>query len=441
MRARDDAVSTVVGAILLAAIFASAAITVRTTFVPEWRKQSEAETATDAGEDLQRIVTSAAHGSVVPLRLGGGSGLLRSLPGDVAFVPRPAGLTFAAPEALVWQAGPDATTAPAESWRNVTGAPNLTNISALTSLRLRVLAGVAGNHDGDSVNITAYDRDGRVAGSLNLSIVRFPSGFNIHVTVRDPRGVIVYDNPEAYFLQSPIPSFWLDAMRSDLQFRQLVASAPAPVAINISGYHANSGPQNMDLQPQYTAAYLQAVSTFPVQGGTHVLRQPYSLVRPNGALEVGLHPEQFPAQRWIAEGGALGLTQDDGRATRVAPQIGIGRTGSTVAISLRVTTLSGAAASLSSHGAPVLELSPGEGSTAIATMPSLEITMLTRDPAMWADAWRAAAASAGLPPAEHTITQTADTVVVAIRGPSSGGVHDVTLDHQEVNLLVELRTP
>lgn len=428
------------GAILLTAIFASAAFTIRTNFVPEWQKQSEAETAQEAAHDLERLVASAAEGGTTPIRLGGSSGILRSLPGDLAFTPDASGVTFSAPEALSWRPSTGPGVVPTETWRNVTGAPNLTNISQLTSLRLRVLTGVSGNHDGDSVNLTARDRDGRVAGSLNLSIVRFPSGFNIHVTVRDPRGVIVYDNPEAYFLQSPIPSFWLDAMRSDLRFAHLVAAAAVPVSLNITGYNANSGAQNKDLQPEYTASYVQGSTTTPGQSGTQTLARPYSLSRPNGALEVAFRPQHFPAQRWTAEAGALGLTQEDGHATRIAPDLKISRSASGVTVFMNLSTLSGPTASLSSRSSPVLGLSPNGTTTELATMPSLDITMRSRDPAMWATAWRAAADSAGLTPTEISITTTTDSVTVAIRGPSSGSAHDVTLDYREVNLLVELRS-
>jgi hypothetical protein len=390
-----DAVSVIIGALLLLGLVVAAMVTVRVSYQPQWDADAEADASRTVERQMlaikaanDRLVENQAAGTptTLPLSLGRERSSFFSTTGGVAntveFLATENPIRIQTDELLILQQNTTSFIGLDEQWQTITGS-SVDDIQEVQSLRLR-LQSVDSRNDGDAVVLTLRDQAGLQTGQLRVYVGTHPSGFNINIEVTDATGQELFDQGIGFFGQDPQTPFWVDVLHPDYRFDKLIAASDKPAELFLALANVGSGANNRDLSAEFAITYREASETGEVVvggGGLRILNfdQSYS----GGSLTYFSKNSRFPDQEFSLDNGALVLSQPGGKVFRAPPNVNIVQVGQTTAISLNIPSLAGEGRAISASHTIGVQSTPLAPVTLIGLARDLNFTIGTDHPELW----------------------------------------------------------
>jgi hypothetical protein len=400
----DDGVSTVLGAILVFGLLVVTLVSIQVNFVPVWDREREASHMQAlAGQlaslkaDLDRLADNRSTSPVAqPLLLARPSGFSflsgSALPAEASLAPAAAGSGFTAtsPQLRILSRNGQQLFAGGESWQAVAGN-TVSDVAAVHNLRVRI-AEPASHGTNDSVAVAITDAAGRAAGRVDIVHIDHELTYTLELRTyaASSATTAVTIVQEEHSKGSPPAYLYLDLLRRDLQFAQVLAAAAPPFRLDIT---------RNGMDADHTIAYTAQVA----DGGTVLVGQAglvvpdYAATLPGGSLIVAAPNQRYPAQTYVLEHGGLLLVQPDGAAMAVGPALTATVGAGQVSLSWTVPALSVPATTVAGTGAASVQLQPAGARTELtAAAASVTFTLATRHGAVWADHLAAVMEAAGL---------------------------------------------
>jgi hypothetical protein len=473
MRRDERAVSSVLGAILMFGLLVLTLVLVQTRFVPVWEKQREedgmmllAGQAAAIKSDLDRL---ASNQTSVPLsdpvtllpQQGFTFFTTKTLPGTATFAPAAAGTGFSlvSNPLTILQQGGTPLYALNEDWTTFLVGQSKTNVQDIVHLRLRINDPT--DADG-SLTLTMTNAAGSICyGRLEILVqTLIGSDRNVQISVFGATAPpsascnatpITIHNEDAK--KQTAPAFtYVDAFDPELQFGPVMAAATYPLTVSLAG----SGTlPNTPVPSSATIVYDDASGT---RVGASGIPTNYNTVFPSGTLSVGRTNNQFPAQTYTVEYGAVILDQPDGSAMAVPPAFHIASSQRQTGLDWSFAALSGSSNSVTGGRSATTVFTPTGARTALeAVAPQIAFTLSTTHGALWKSYWDQTLQLAGLTPGSYTpvapclvltpgpqyrvdVTATSATLTVFGPCPAAGDTtNDLSLTFQQAAVNVVLR--
>lgn len=401
----ERAVSTVLGAVLVFGLMVVTLVTVQVNFVPVWTHDREAILMRNVQSqyaaiksDLDRQVGNRTQGAItdpLSLSLNGGFAFFSpaGLPGEVTFAPpgAGAGLTLSSNQIHLTSQNGKLLFSNSETWITYPSSDTVGGVVSVQHLRLRV-ATPSTYSTGQSLTMTLTDPNGNFAGKFVLNnIDHGPSyTFEYQIFSSGSQTTPISIQQENFDKQSPPTYQYIDLMRDDLQFHDVLASAITPYTITL----AKNG-----ITADYTLTYIvqNANGDTTQVGNPGVLVPNYSKNFAGGALTYVRNNQQFPKQTYVLEHGAVILVQPDGSIMQEAPQFTARLVAGVTTITLGVPALTGSSAGVSGPASASITMAvQGALTDQVMTAPRLTMTLTTQYPAVWTGYWSGLMQVAGL---------------------------------------------
>ncbi|MEA3143225.1 MAG: hypothetical protein QOG31_549 [Thermoplasmata archaeon] len=476
----DEAVSTVLGAILVFGLLVLTLVTVQVNFVPAWDKQRESDFSLQVGTqlaavraDLDRLVANETTGPfsdpLTLVRPGGFNFFTRGLlPATATFTPTAASAGMAVSTAhpfTIQQSGGAGLYGLGEDFTTLVPGTPLSGITGIQHLRLRIQAPVGSPGNPATLNLFVTDTNGKCAGQLILEERGAAStDRNIQAQVYGPQSP-----PAAACLATPINThdelvkclgtlcasspayYYLDALDPALQFTAPLAAAAYPIGLTLTA---------TSLTGAGAVTYDTATSSGSVHvGGTGQVLASYNNFIGVGSFTVNIPYQELPAQAFTFEYGAVFLDQPDGSAMLVPPTFSVGTSATQASLAWSFAALGGGSSSVNGARQAQVGLTAAGGGTDLqAAAKDITFTISTTHGAQWASYWDQQLQLAGLtalpgytPVApcqatpnspQYAILATSTSATLNFFGPCSGAndpANDVFVLFKERSVAVNLR--
>lgn len=400
---RDDGVSTIIGAILVAGLLVTALVTVQVSFVPVWQKDSESGRLVAVEGQLSKMIsdierqvdnrssTSLAH----PMQLGQrGSGLFAGTPlaDTVRLQSVQRSYKTDANELLLLQGNGVNFAGLNPAWTSIPTTTTVTDIIRVDALRLRV-DHIDVNDDGDFVELTINDATSALVGKFRLEVID-PTGsgssFYITVSTTDGSGNTVTSVTYSHHQQVEFTPYYEDALNAVYLFDQLIASATVPLSLSIQ--------HSVGFGADYNIAYVESgPGGLPVLiGSSGILRVPYTATYSGVSFTYDVSTRRMPPATYVYEHGALILEQNEGAAFKLPPAFTVERANDITSLAFNIPTLAGDSFAKSGTANAVLVTKASDHSDIVANAPRFFLSIETDYPELWADFLRTALTDAGL---------------------------------------------
>lgn len=470
----EQAVSTVLGAILMFGLLVTTLTVIQVKFVPIWDKQRERDAGIEVASqvaaikaDLDRIAhnqTTVALSQTVSLTRPQGFSFFGSqlLPGSVTFTPvsAGAGLTMSTARPLsLQQAGGQPLYALNEDW-SWTGTQR-TGILDIEHLRVRIP-----NPGGLPTGTQTFSLIVRDTNDLCRAEARIVATGTTATTKSLEAQLYPAQSPAvAACAAAPIATtttyiglaapayYYLDLFDASFGFGAPLGIVPASqFPLKVSFTQGNTG-------AQVAMVYDQATGFGTVRmGGAGIEYPTFNQFTATGTLDVLLNHNRLPSQHYGLEYGAVFLTQDDGSAMVVPPAFTVTGSATQGAVAWSYPALSGGSAAVTAARNAIVTATPAGGQQTLqGTAQDITFTVTTEHPEAWTSFWDARMRLAGFsstaiaPPANclvltaspnYTVSSTATTATLNFFGPCGAGTDttkDVLVTLQQGNVAVTLQ--
>ncbi len=446
-RCEDNGVSNVMGGILFFSLVFMFLVVIRVDFVPNWEEDKEAARFTALQGQLagfkseadrqatNQTVSEVGHALTIGDRSTSRYLVAPARSGTLSFTPNTATSTVSAPELRVFSRGGQVAGVTSETWQGV-GSNVEADIQEVQHLRLRVDNPDA-KGQGDNVRLTITDAAGGFAGSLEVYIAKSSPEVLLGVRVRASDNAIVNEEVTAYHQSTSVTSFWVDALRDDLGFDDVLRGAEGPFKLTLT---------KVNLDAHYTITYQKSAGGGSVfVGGSGTVIPSFARTIASGRMDVEATVREFPEYHYHYENGAVILHQDDGAILRVEPGFTVQVLGATTAIKMTVPGLTGAADSVSLPGTATVYLD-GQGAAQITgSAPAWTYTVTTAHPDAWKMFFQDAGRRSGLDvgAGEYMVSSTPSSATITIYGKLADPLstsHDLSIDLTSSNVAVRIET-
>lgn len=472
-RGDDEGVSVVIGAILLTAIILGSIVMVQLTYVPVWEQNNEAKQAVAAMDSMAKlngnIATSLQNGtrttlsSSVDLQRESNNPMAGStFPQRLVFTPgdhQQAGFSLAARNLLQQSVNGTTFAGVNESWNAVSGTQLIEDATDVLNFRLNITD--ADPDDGDRLVVKIIDAQGKDAGTLTAYFEEDHPDLNLHVRVRAPTKppTSLYDNRILSIHQvNWAPGYYIDLLNSEYRFDRLLDAARAPFDVQLV---------EDPTEGEFTVTYQKDESGGSViVGGGGVAVQDYSRDLRSGTLTYESDNVHYPSQDIVLENGAIILSQRDGNVFRVNPPVTVADVGGTTKMTINLPVLTGDATTFTGSPSAVVQTIATKSEQLTGVAGTLNLTIPTQFPGLWADHLEKKFTAAGLDPVlkepnaptcdlkddpgcyeVHIFEdQAGDRVVLSIAGENGHGagpdnpIYDVSVTLITAHVNVEVRT-
>lgn len=425
---RDDevAVSNVLGAILIFGLLVLTLVMIQVRFVPVWERDKEAAHMQLVGNqlgvlksDLDRMADNRTQVPLAdPLSLKASTGGFRffsthRLPSTLELLPADTGqgFTIGTSQANVLSLNGQQLFAGSESWTQLVTGDTLNNVGTVNNLRLRI-ANPATWSTGDSVNLVVTNATGAYAGKIVVTNFDHGDTYALRFeTFARSSSTIPVSITEANFEKKSPPSYqYIDLLRNDLQFRQVLALSSAPSTLTL-----NRNNLNVDYTAAYTVVSAGGGSTQVGSGG--VLVPNFSRSLSSGALVLESNNQNFIDQVYAVEHGAVILSQHDGASMYIPPTFSARLIAGITDVRWVVPAIQGSGLTLSGPSTATVALTPGTPQSFVASMPRMDVTLTTQYGAVWTQYWTSALQGAGLQyGSQFTVSSTTTTATLNLFG-------------------------
>ncbi len=447
----DEGVSAVVGAVLL--------LLVATLFVVQWRLEwiptleSEKEAGHGLAVDAQlgqlrahlnHLATNRSDDVAgLPVSLGAPASTSLSegtrVPSVLAFRAENANLTFRAADMQVLKRNGHPQGVPANAWTAFGGVIQFSDVHSIQDLRLRI-ADVNALHNTRTASVNLLDDVGAPLGSYTVRVNHQSPNLLVHHEVRNGAGELVTSAMESFEEASSFSPYFVDVLASETAFRQVIANAPQPFQVRL----AYDPGFNTDYIARYHVVDSEGVVVPVISGGQQVLNWEEVLV--SGTLSYFAQNQYYPAQTIRMANGAMVLAQDEGRLFRAEPPLQIRSVNNVLYLDWSMPLMEGPDQALAGDMVVHTFAAPLEHRSMTGSAASMDFTLQTPDPGLWASLFRQRLVATGLSESGlfpgFTITTTGDEVTVSIIGPDSdplSSVRDVVLSYRVTRVYVQIQ--
>lgn len=451
---RDDerAVSNVLGAILIFGLLVLTLVMIQVKFVPVWDRDKEAAHMQLVGNqlgqlksDLDRLADNRTQVPLTdPLNLKASTGGFRffsshRLPSTLELAPAATGqgVRLSTSQANVLMLNGQQLFAGSESWTQVVTGNTLESVGTISNLRLRI-TNPASWSTGDSVSLVVTNATGAYAGKIIVTNFDHGDSYTLRFETfaRSSPTIPVTITEDNFDKKSPPTYQYIDLLRQDLQFKQVLGLATTPMTVTL-----NRNNLNVDYTAAYTVVNAGGGSTQVGSGG--VLVPNFSRMVASGILEVQSNNQRFVDQTYTVEHGAVILSQPDGAHMYIPPTFQARLIAGVTDIRWVLPAIQGSGLTLSGPATATLGLAPGTPQSFVASMPRLDVTLNTAHGPVWAQHWSTVLQSAGLLyGTQFTVASNATSATLSLLGvqtsPSST-VDDIVVTFQASQLTVTPR--
>lgn len=323
LREDEQAVSVVIGAILIVGIMVIAAITVQTQYVPVWDKKREYEHALLVQSQFAALRSEVDRQVLNPSLLvvsnplsmaGSTTGALGvSKPGDrIVFAPAGQGISVQSPRLTVQVSNGNLAAGANESWTAVTsGGITVTDVRSVLSFRLRLNSAGRPN-DTQSLTVTLTDGNDQFAGDFRVLVDDLNGNdWDLNRRTRNRDAETIFDNPIKFHNNAEVAPYWIDLIETELTFDAVLAAAVPPIRIDL----VKNG-----LGGDFAITYAQNSGNVIVGSSGQVI-QPFVRSIPGGSLVYTANNVRWPTQTYAMENGAVIVSQPEGAAFLIEPSI------------------------------------------------------------------------------------------------------------------------
>jgi hypothetical protein len=451
----DEAVSTVVGALIVTAIAVGGLTLYQLTVVPNIEEQTEADLMdtiahgmANLDADLLRQLreTSAAPLSS-PITVSADTPPFvpqSTHTGALSFEPGTASTTITSPDLrVVSRNGSAVLSGSGGQWETVQNGETIDDIAGVIGLRIKIADPNPG--DEDQLTIEATDADGNYAGDLKLVTEINQTDLDLVVQTREPPspGTVVFHNHILSIHQERWDAnYWIDAMLDLYWFDLQLANADKPAQLTFGI------PTGSELDSEYKVSYDKRVApglTTTVGAGETITD--YERSTGTGTISYEAQNEHFPDQTFSIEHGALVREQANGSTFLIDPPLDASAGGGVVKLGLDVPVLEGDENAVSASGVATVRTTTSSHETMSATAPNLTLSWETEHPQAWERFLDDELTDAGLtsqgcdtdPPSsgcQFAITTNASSVELEVHGLS---VTDADPSDPERDVALDLR--
>jgi hypothetical protein len=463
-RADDQqAVSTVLGAVLMFGLLITTLVVVQLEFVPVWDEERESNHMDDLlGElvvmksDMDRQVGNVSAIAIADrLSLERAAGFrffqTQRLPAELDFVgpTTGTGVEIAADSLTILELDGRELAALGEagSWVPLDGSDDeYEDVVGLRVLRVQIPWPAAPNTcDTDKIAVLhVEDADGDELAKANLICHDGQGERTIRTEVyrRDTEAEAfeqVTSDTEAIFQNADADYFYADLLDPALLFDVVLESLEAPLFLWM---------EDLGLDASYILVFDDASGATSGGGGVVAGQtiSPYPATPTayeGGSLVVTADNTRFPDQTYVLEHGAVLRVQGGTAVVAVAPRFDVVPTATQTIVEWDLPSLQGPSRSLAGAGsATVLLDRAATGLQMRATTAQLVLTIPTAYPAAWGAYLGQEFAEADLTdPGEFELDVLSDAVVVTIHGTSSSATtNDVFLAFTQADIGIDIRT-
>ncbi len=463
-RPGEQAVSTVLGAVLMFGLFFLTLVMVQVRFVPVWDEDREARHMDEVlGEmaqvksDLDRQVdnrTDVAIKDPLVLEREPGFRLFRSASqaAELGFEPGDAGggVLLSSPRLTVLVSGGRSfygITDPS-NWAIIDGtADTYLDIEGVRALRLRILLPPTLTYytDGDNALLDMYDSSGTHFGQAVVTFRDLPSEWALQVQIyadTDSDGAVddeVSSDLEAFFQQTgSLQYMYIDLLDPSLLFDAILASGDGPLEMRLTRNGLEA-----DYVVVYDAAGGGGVGTSG--GAIGLILEPYAPAPyEGGLLRFSANNQQFVAQDYVIEHGAVLRVQPDGAVMAVEPNFAVTRGTVQTRLDWALPSLLGVGQQLGGTHSASVSLDPsGSRDSFEGTAYSFTLSIPSAYPSPWEAFLDRELREAGLSETagDYTLTSDADSADLTLTGlDTSTTVDDLFVVFHQAEITVDLAT-
>lgn len=471
-----DAVTSVVGAILVAGLIVTVLVTINTDYVPVWEEKEESALMKQVVNQLSDVrsgvhrqtenVTAAPVTTLIPLS-GDRGGVFDSpkLPNHVRYEPAPVSVNISSKRVLILSANGTSTVedGPDETWQGV-GTTPVEDIVEVRSLRLRL----------DEVDIS-YHRERAWLNFSHKGDKREPLGtFQVRVEENHPDfavwykvichvcsggSEVLYNQSDTYFGVDEYSPYWIDLLNPEYRFDRILDVADPTMRMTLEFQHlpSNCCGGDGDLTGEYAITYVKQTENGTVlSGGSGVAKTNYTRIfgdreMAGGRLDPGrliyeARNKFVPDQTYILEHGALIVDQPEGTAFVSRPAFHTDLIGKQLKVSFLLPSAVGQRGSLSGQVGPQVETAPMVNEHLVSGTSNLDINLTTDHPRIWKRFFTEELVDTGLVPTVHfNITSNASDgwVRLDLRGFREPALDsealDITLRFHQATIRVDLQ--
>ncbi|MGB1697521.1 MAG: hypothetical protein ACPHK8_03895 [Thermoplasmatota archaeon] len=405
---KQDAVSNIIGVILLLGILSVFLVVIRVDWVPEWEEAKDARMTEDVEQQLSQIslAVQSDHPSpaVYPVDLSRATSFW--VPVQI-----PASIGFE-PDVVQGQLDMQFQALSRNGQSALVADPGWSSLSSATAervewLRVRIpdVAGAAGN-----TTITFTDNNGPL-GTIDIGR---DNGLELRLLV----GGNVVDTDHVASDGSSKPH--IANLLTDLETQGILAGASGPIQINIAN----------GLGAQFSWA-LESGGVVEASAGSVSAWQPSFA---GGRLFVDLPHTELIDQRFSLENGALVLDQADGSVVRIPAGLVI----ENGAVQFHWSNLTGPVETASDSRTLGVQVVETSSRSATGWTDAFTYQFQTPNPEAWAAAWQQQFAEAGIPSSQYTIATTSSLVTLTYDGPAADASRDIYVSWTQRNYQLDI---
>ncbi len=455
----DNAVSNVLGAVLVTALFFTFLTTVEVEYRPVWDEDEEAEHLNsvvgqfaDLKAEVERQTENRTLAPVAnPFNLAPppGTGLLgtKISQGSLELQPATISTTVNSPRIVVVEKDGKPLGILNEDWTLAGTSSEVTQVDRLDSLRLRIIKADNGEDQfqfekGMFVRLDVTDANGIPAGVFKI-YVPAKQKHDIWARVEAASGEVLIDQEIASDVKyKEHTTFWVDTLDPSLPFRQVLDAAEPPFKIELT-HDWNTNDAKKQHIVEYSSAYVtkstQGQDVFVGSGGGATITN-YQESHSGASLRFAIEYNHLPRTELILEHGALLIRQPEGTSMILQPHFQVERVGTQTVVNINTPILQGTGDSSAGREMTTVVTQSLRQANILGTAPEFSYRIDTQFPVIWDRFFEERMTDAGfLNPDHYTMTVESDHVIVNIHGTSiSPGVDDVQLrvTNSFVNLAV-----
>jgi hypothetical protein len=453
---RDEAVSTVIGALLVLAFAVGALTLFQLTVVPDLEERSEADhtktLARDMGDlsaDVLRQTRSTSQGSLFsPVSVSPDPPPFvpaSTATGSLSFEPATDGAAIESPSLTVVARNGSHVLQTSSGWETVQSGDTIEDIDSVIGLHLTI----TDDTPDDRLVLEATDTDGDFAGDLQVIATTDQSTVDLAVQVRDANSdVVVHNHLLSIDEQRWDGDFWIDALDDLYGFGTPIENATGPVTLTFT---------DRSLAAEYKVAYHKQVAPdLTTTVGAGQTTTDYRRTIPSGVITYESQTEHLPDQSLAIDHGGLVRSQAEGNTFLIDPPLQAQAGGGFVKLGLDVPALEGVEDSVSGSEIATVRTTTTDHETMSATAGQLTLTWPTDHPEAWEAFLDAEMDDAGLtsrncPPSSPTsacqyeVTTTATQAELVVHGPTAQDAdpsdpdRDIALDLQRGAIQTEVQ--
>lgn len=449
----EQAVSSVIGSIMLFALFVAVMATIQTSYVPVWQEDSEAQHMRQVGDQfsdirsqLDRQIAGQDSGSVsMPVNLGGNEKAFKfsmfstiNLPSSLEFTSGNAPVSLSATKLVIQGDDKSRNYVLDEDWQTLTNGYRIDDIEEVKHMRIRMLdftnlqGNAHGKKDDGYLEATVLDSNGAFAGSITITKETVSSDWAINAEVKKADGVIIFNQLLVSAKHDIAPdTYYLNLFENDLFVDAVMGAASVPFDIVWTN-------QNVPAEIAHTV-----IAGGVVIGSSGYTVPNYADANVGGTLKFKSESSNLVSQDFVLENGALIADQGDKAGFILEPQLDVQLLGTRTIVDWTLPTLTGGSQTVTGLGNSAVRLSPKTLDSIEAQAPNLIVTLTTAYPTIWSNWLEEELARSTLDDAagEYSITSTTSSVTLSIYGTTAAPADqslDINFNFNQRNILVEL---